>query len=458
VSDTNIRKLARFVTGLKFTDLPESVVVKATEVALNSWGVQLAASTLPWSKSSYRYGRSQGGTPESTVLTYGFRTTASNAAFINGCFAHGFELDDIHAPTGVKGGCVTIPTAFAVGERQLSSGQDFLTAVVAAYEVMTRVNLSGYQTLHGKGHHSTGHVGALGAAAITSKLLDFDEDLTCHALAIATVQMVGLQFSGADARSDRGYLKRTYGGTCNVNGIRSALLAREGMTSSDVMLEPGAGFCRAFDVDEENAKKITAGLGDDWEILRAHYKVFAQDGHIQPMTEGLRRIRRAHQFTAAEVESVHVGTNRIAHDLIVGQIREPKDLTDAQYSAYFSLALYLVKGAAGFREYTQDNLLADKEILDLSRRVSLDVDPEIEAEYQRTHPRGARVTVRLRSGEEFVEQVDNLPEMTPDEIDDKFRDLTTVVLPTDRSEALLHRVRHIDEVRNVAELAPMFVP
>jgi 2-methylcitrate dehydratase PrpD len=126
--------------------------------------------------------------------------------------------------------------------------------------------------------------------------------------------------------------------------------------------------------------------------------------------------------------------------------------------AFFSLALYLVKGAAGFREYTQDNLLADKEILDLSRRVTLDVDPEIEAEYQRTHPRGARVTVRLRSGEEFVEQVGNLPEMTPEEIDDKFRDIATVVLPADRTEALLHRVRHIDEVRNVAELAPMFVP
>ncbi len=455
---TNIRKLAEFVAGLRYEDLPESVVAKAKEVALNSWGVQLAASTLDWSKASYRYGRSQGGTPESTVLNYGFRTTAANAAFVNGCFAHGFELDDIHSATGVKGGCVTIPTAFAVGERQLSNGKEFLTAVVAAYEIMTRVNASGYKTLHGKGHHSTGHVGALGAAAITGKLIGFDVDLLSHAMAIATVQMVGLQFSGADARSDRGYLKRTYGGTCNVNGIRSALLAREGMTSSDVMLEPGAGFCRAFDVDAEHAKMITAGLGEDWEILRSHYKVFAQDGHIQPMTEGLRRIRRAHTFTADEVESVHVGTNKIAHDLIVGQIRQPKDLTDAQYSAYFSLALYLVKGAAGFRQYTEDNLLNDKEILELSRRVTLEVDPEIEAEYQRTHPRGAKVTVRLRDGRELHEQVDALPEMTPQEVDDKFRDLATVVLDEPRAEALLDRVHHMDEVRDVATLAPMFLP
>jgi 2-methylcitrate dehydratase PrpD len=445
------------VVGLGFDELPESVVAKVKEVTTNSWGVQLAASTLPWSKSSYRFVRSQGGTPQSTVVNYGMRTSAANAAFINGCFAHGFELDDIH-PTGVKGGCVTVPTAMAIGELQLNDGKQFLTAQVAAYEVMCRMTRAGYRTMHDKGHHTTGHVGSIGAAAITSKLLGFDEDLTCHALGIAVVQMNGLQFSGAEARSDRGYLKRTYGGTAAYNGIRSALLAQEGMTTADVMLEPGAGFCRAFDVDDEAAKKFTAGLGEHWEILQSHYKTFAQDGHIQPMTEGLRRIQSAHPFTAAEVESITVGTNRPAHDLIVGQIREPKDLTDAQYSAYFSLGLYIVKGSAGFREYTEENVLNDKEIIELGRKVSLYVDDEIEEEFRRTHPRAAKVTVRLRSGEELYEYVTELPDMTPEAIDDKFRNLATVVLDDARSEALLGRIHSLDEVRDISTLAPLLVP
>lgn len=454
---TNIRELARFVTNLELGDLPDEVIGKAKEVIENSLGVQLACSTLPWSKAMYRFGRSQGGTPEATVLNYGFRTNVATAAFVNGCFAHGFELDDIH-PTGVKGGCVTVPTALAIGERELSSGADVIVALVAAYEVMTRCVRAGYRTLHDKGHHTTGHVGSIGAAAIASKLLGFSEDLACHALAMATVQMTGLQFSGADARSDRGSIKRTYGGTPAFNGIRSALLAREGVTTADVMLEPGAGFCRAFDVDEVEAKKFTAGLGEDWEILQSHYKIFAQDGHIQPMTEGLRRIRAAHPFEAADVESITVGTNRPAHDLIVGQIREPQDLTDAQYSAYFSLALYLLKGDAGFREYTQENILRDKEVMELSRRVSLYVDEEIDAEFRRTHPRAADVTVRLRSGQEYREFVDQLPDMTPEAIDAKFRGLSTVVLDTGRSEALLDRIHHLELVRDVSALVPLLVP
>ena len=175
------------------------------------------------------------------------------------------------------------------------------------------------------------------------------------------------------------------------------------------------------------------------------------------MTEALERIRKAHSFGASEVEAVHVGTNRVANDLIVGQIREPKDLTDAQYSANFSVALYLVRGGAGFQEYTEDNVLTDPEIIDLSRRVTLEVDPEIEAEFQRTRPRGARVTVRLRSGEQYTELVENLRAMTPEDIDEKFRRLSSVVLDPHRSESLLELVRRLEQVRDVSALLPLFL-
>src|SRR5262249_20814771 len=113
---SQLREMARFVRELSFSDLPDEVVEKAKQVSLNSLGVQLAASTLPWSKAAYRFGRSQGGPPEATVVNYGLRTTAANAAFVNGCFGHGFEMDDNHGRTGIKGGCVTVPTALAVGE------------------------------------------------------------------------------------------------------------------------------------------------------------------------------------------------------------------------------------------------------------------------------------------------------------------------------------------------------
>ena len=94
----------------------------------------MAGSTLPWSRSAYRYARSEGGAAKSTVVNYGLRTSAENAAFVNGTFGHGIEMDDNHAATGIKGGCVVIRAALAVAE-QLFGGEQALTALSLLFGV-----------------------------------------------------------------------------------------------------------------------------------------------------------------------------------------------------------------------------------------------------------------------------------------------------------------------------------
>src|SRR6186713_3341954 len=99
---TKARELAQFINQIRYSDLPTPVIEKAKEIALNSWGVQLAASTLPWSKDLYRYVVAEGGAPQSTVVNYGLKTSAVNAVLANGSFGHGFELDDSHNQSSVK--------------------------------------------------------------------------------------------------------------------------------------------------------------------------------------------------------------------------------------------------------------------------------------------------------------------------------------------------------------------
>jgi 2-methylcitrate dehydratase PrpD len=79
--------------------------------------------------------------------------------FVNGTFAHGFELDDNHGRSGIKGGCVTVPAGLAVGELMLSSGTEFITALVAAYEVMLRVGVAARAGIVGRGHQPTATCG-----------------------------------------------------------------------------------------------------------------------------------------------------------------------------------------------------------------------------------------------------------------------------------------------------------
>ncbi|MQA80510.1 MAG: hypothetical protein GEV10_18860 [Streptosporangiales bacterium] len=450
---SNTLELARFVTTLRFADLPAEVVTKAKEIALHAWGVQLAASTLPWSAQVYRFVESQGGVPESTVVNYGLRTSAINAAFVNGSFSHGFEMDDNHARTGTKLGCVTVPTATAFGERDHMSGEDFLTAIVAGYEVATRVGLTIRPGLDVQSAHPTGSVGAFAAAATAGWLLGLDEQTMAHALGGAGAQRSGLN---EIPTSGRGHLKRTFGGMAAAGGIRSALLAREGLTGPLTTLDLGSGFTRTFGVDESTIGNLTEGLGKEWEILTVHYKIYAQDGYIQPMSEAFEKLRARHPFRTEDIASVWLGTNSLAHDDIIGPITDPQDVTDAQFSANYSAALYLVKGGAAFDEYTEENL-HDPAVRDLASRVTLTVDREIEDDHVRFRPRGAKVSVTLKNGDEYHETVKDLRKMAPEDLDEKYRNLSRRVLDEERSEKLLETAHQLDAVADLSTVTPQLV-
>lgn len=445
------RHLAQFAVQLQYSDLPAAVIEKAKELALHSWGVQMAGSTLPWSKSAYRYACNEGGAPRSTVVNYGLKTSAVNAAFVNGTFGHGFEIDDNHTATGVKGGCVVIPAVLAAAEQQLSSGRELILATVAAYEVMTRIGLSVAVALWKSGHHATGACGPFGAAVAGGKLLRFDENTMLHALSIAGAHSSGLTESPA---SGRGELKRIFGGMAASGGMRAALLAAEGLTGPASMLEGERGFCSTFGDETNKMAALTAGLGKEWQIMHAHYKNYAQDGYIQPMTEALERIVKQHSFKPEDIAEVRAGTNKHAHEHRVGKIREPKDLTSAQFSANFSLALFLIKGGAGFHEYTEENLW-DPKIIELGKKIQTYVDDEIEDEWQKTKPRGARMTVRLTSGDTYTECVHHMRAMTADDVNDKVRRLAGVAVSAEQCERLIATVRGLDEVRDVTSVVPL---
>lgn len=445
--------LARTINELRFADLPDEVVLKAKQLALDAFGVQLAASTFPWSKVVYRHIRSQGGTAQSTVVNYGHRTTVMNAVFANSAFNHGFELDDNHARTSLKASAVAVPTALAVGEERLADGAQFITAMVLGYELMARAILSIAPSLWARGGHATGTVGAIGAAAITSKLHESDPETTRHALAIAANQMVG--FTEVPA-GGRGQIKRIYGSLAATGGIRASLLASEGLTAPKTSLDVGSGLFRAFEVTDEAAANMTAGLGYRWEILNVHHKVYAQDGYIQPITEALELIRQKHSFDIDQIERIWVGTNSRAKNELVGLIHHPTNIIDAQFSATFSVALFLVTGGAGIEQYTEKNLV-DARIGALSDRVVLEIDDEVESEFKRVRPRGAKVRIELKSGEVLYEYVHNLRELSPEDLHTKFRSLAQLALPKERTEAILEAVDDLDSVRDVSNLARLLV-
>ena len=111
---------------------------------------------------------------------------------------HREQCDIVHA------GGVMVPTALAVAEKRSRSGKQTLTAIVAGYEIATRIGMVASKGFHSQGLHPTGVCGAFGAAATAAKLLGLDAGQFAHALGIAGSQASGsLEFLADGAWTKR---------------------------------------------------------------------------------------------------------------------------------------------------------------------------------------------------------------------------------------------------------------
>ena len=100
------RQLARFVSELRYEDLPAEAVAVLKMLCLDTVGTALAGTTLgPGCNEVARVVRDAGGAPECTVMGYGVKVPALTAAFANGATAHALNYDAL----GGEGGHLGVP-------------------------------------------------------------------------------------------------------------------------------------------------------------------------------------------------------------------------------------------------------------------------------------------------------------------------------------------------------------
>jgi 2-methylcitrate dehydratase PrpD len=447
------RELARFVSELKYEALPPEVVAKAKDLILDQVGIMMACATLPWSKIIYEYVKDWGDCKEeATVAHYGYRTKVENVAFANASFGHGFEIDDHYPPGESHPGCISVPSALAIAERQQASGKDLIVAVVAAYEVMGRINRCITPSCSNRGFHAhTSVSGPFAAAAAAGSVLHFDPELMVNALSIA-----GSHASGTKEYDQHGgSIKRMHAGIAAHGGMRSALIAQRGITAPPTILEGKHGFCNAF-ADEYKLHEITDDLGSIYRIVMGQgFKYYCACGAMHSALDGLRILMKEHpEITADSVEEMVMGTNSNTRYHVDATLSE--DIISAQFSAPFSLAMTLINGSNGFRDYSLENI-RNPHIVALASRVKMEINPEMEKEAWK---RGSILSVKLKSGQKFVKKVEfckGLPEnpLTREEFEGKFRDLASVVVDGKRTDDLLKTVMTLEKLDNVSTLVKM---
>jgi 2-methylcitrate dehydratase PrpD len=440
--------LARFVSALTFERLPPAIVTRVKELVLDQLAIQIGVSQKPWLRIAYEYVMACGGRPEATIAGFGDQTTAEQAAFVNGAFGHGFELEDVYAPALSHPGPVIVPAALAVAERAAVTGRDLITAVVAGYEVMGRVGEALAPGYLYRGFHPTSASGAVGAAAAAGRLLKLEERTLVNALAVGGSLLSGL----TECYHSGGEVKRYHGGIAAGGGVRAAELAARGLTGPPTILEGRLGI-RALS-DTFRLDPLEARLGTQFVVSQIWQKRYSCNGMLHGPLDGLERLQTQHGLEAHQVEQVIVGSNQHALQEI-GAIHVPTDIFGLQFSVYYAIAIQLVRGRNVAADYTEDTL-RDPAIAAMAKRIRLEVDPQVEAWFPKKI--GGRVTVLMKDGRRFSELVEDCKgtpahPLTEAERLAKVRGVAGLVMARDRVERLVATIGDLEHVANVRTIS-----
>lgn len=367
-------QLAEFLAGITFDSLPPAVVDHVKMAALDGLGCILQGATLPWTRMVAETVKADGGRGEATLIGGGgTKVPVAGAALVNATAGHAFEMDDIHRDAITHPNSICVPIALNLAERAGgASGKQVIAAIVAGYEAGTRIGAAAGTPLLLRGFHPQGTVGSLCAAGTAARFLGLDARKTQHAIGIA-----GSLGAGLMAAQEGAMVKRLHSGRAAEAGVRAADLAARGFTGIENLAEAEyGGFLAAFSGKIDTAR-ITNGLGTVWETTNTGYKPHATVTSIHCALDALKAIMAANGLKAADIAKI---TARISNPTYVhcAWPYAAQSVTAAQMNIFYCLAMIAFHGEA-FTDQFREDVIGDVGVMDFIRKISAEVDPEIEA-------------------------------------------------------------------------------
>jgi aconitate decarboxylase len=452
------QKMAAFVAGLRYERIPREVIDRIKLLILDAFGCAIYGVDLEWSRILMRTLHQLDSSTGCGVWGTSLRLSAPHAALVNGTLVQGFELDDVHRVGVMHVGAVTLPPLAAIAEiRPGLSGQDFLTAAVAGYEIGPRVGMCMGQEHIGQGWHSGATVGVFSAAAGAAAALRLSEEQTIHALGIAGTQSAGLM-----AAQYGSMVKRMHAGRAAQSGLYGALLAEAGFTGIRNVFESDyGGFCTTFSrsKDRFDLTELTAGLGERFETMMISLKFYSCVGSNHTTLDAIRAMRARRAFSVEDVEKVVVHASQITVDH-VGWRYHPEGVTSAQLNLPFCVATLLLEGDVFVDQFSED-MLANPARMEIAEKVKVVSDPGITARGSKFRHL-VRVEVFLKDGTVLEETVE-FPRgseqrfATEAEVVAKFEKLACHSLPNGHVASIRDTVLDLDKMPDISKLVRLLM-
>jgi 2-methylcitrate dehydratase PrpD len=330
----------------------------------------------------------------------------------------------------------------ALAEWKEKSGADFLTAYIIGLKVASCIGQCAGIEHYLAGWHGTSTIGHLASAAGSARLLELNERQTVHALGIAGTQVSGLR------RVFGTMCKPFHAGRSSMAGLMSALLASNGFSSAEDILEGRDGFFQVL--KGKVNKKAVDTLGKTWEIENIAHKYHASCHATHSPLEAVLDIVKRERLIPDAIKSIKIHCSQLAID-IAGKL-EPSTGLEGKFSIPYCVTNAVIRGDTGIQAFT-DEKVNDPVIGDFYRRITLISDKDIPE-------LGTRVEVETDAGQVFFGFSNIMEEIPPYEskeakIRAKFMELCTPVLGEKLSTDLLEHVVCLEMILNMKDLIRM---
>ena len=439
--------LAQYMAEARHRSLPADVILAAKHRIIDSLGACVSGGRLKAGEMAIKYVGLQGGVPESSVLTTNLKTSAVNAALVNGMFGHADETDDFEPVTKSHPGCSVVPAALAMAEREDSSGQELLRAVVLGYDVCCRFLLAlGPDLVRGNHRSAEGTSSTVGSAAAAASIARLDQTGMRYALSYAAQQVSGVWSWPRDLE----HVEKAFdfSGMGTRNGVTAAIMVQAGFSGVADALEGQHNVLNAHSPAPEPGQMV-ADLGSRFYVTETAIKPYPVGYPIQAALDAFFVLHGQHNLTADNVARITVRLPEDGAGIV-------NDRAMPDVNCQHMIAMALVDGEVTFESTHSYGRMSDPQVLAVKERVELIADPDL---MDPEAPRSGRVEITLKDGtalSHFTAHAYGTMQnpMDTETVNAKARYLLEPVLGSHRTEAVIQAVNSLEDIANARELIP----
>jgi 2-methylcitrate dehydratase PrpD len=354
--------LTGFTASLDYSAIPQDVVSHARLMLADTIAVALAAESDEVTPLMRKYAASEQG--QCVLWGSNIRTTARNAALVNGAMAHALDFDDNNMSMIGHPSAPVAPAVLALADEVPVSLADVLVAYIAGVQIESVFGRVAGLRPNNRGWHTISTYGSFASAGACARLLKLDEAQVQHALCLAASLAGGLRENFPEMT------KPVHAGFGAQNGVLASRLAAVGVRAVSTAIEGPEGFLQLFaGVD---SAEIDTSQFDTFEVRENFAKVYPTCAMVHQALDLVLDGMHEGRIQKDEVEKIEIETSY--HALQIMHYPDPQDVPEARFSWEYCLAVALAAGEVT-NEWFAVSRLQDPTLRAIMKKVRVRVRP-----------------------------------------------------------------------------------